>query len=195
MPALYRTYADAFDQDRNRSLIEKSWLDLLLARLRGSASVLDLGCGMGEPIAAYLIANGCRVTGIDTSGPLLDLCRARFHDHTWQEGDMRAPPVRGRFNAVIAWNSFFFLRPDDQRAMFEIFDRHAAAKGLLLFTSGPEAGVAIGNFEGQPLYHASLNPDEYRALLAARGFTVVKHVAKDPDCAGHTVWLAERATA
>jgi hypothetical protein len=61
-----------------------------------------------------------------------------------------------------------------------------------MFTSGPHHGEAIGEFAGEKLYHASLAPEEYRALLDRSGFDVVDFRADDPDCAGHTVWLARR---
>ena len=32
-----------------------------------------------------------------------------------------------------------------------------------------------------------------RALLAEHGFELCAHRAEDPDCGGHTVWLAQRA--
>ncbi len=73
----------------------------------------------------------------------------------------------------MAWDSFFHLGFDDQRRMFAVFRAHAAPGAPLLFTSGPRHGEAIGRFRGEPLYHASLAPDEYRALLAANGFAVV----------------------
>ena len=59
-----------------------------------------------------------------------------------------------------------------------------------MFTSGPSDGEAIGTFQGEPLYHASLSPDEYRALLDRHGFEVVAYEAEDPECGGHTIWLA-----
>jgi hypothetical protein len=77
--------------------------------------------------------------------------------------------------------------------MFPVFRDHAAPRAALMFTSGPAHGEVIGAFEGEPLYHASLDPDEYRALLMAHGFRVVRHVADDPACNGHTIWLACRA--
>lgn len=74
--------------------------------------------------------------------------------------------------------------------MFPLFRNHASNGAALLFTSGPSHGEAVGSFEGEPLYHASLDPAEYRALLHENGFAVVEHVVEDPDCGGHTVWLA-----
>ena len=61
-----------------------------------------------------------------------------------------------------------------------------------MFSSGPSHGEAIGDLFGDALYHASLAPEEYRALLKQYGFEVVKMVAEDVECTGHTVWLAQR---
>jgi hypothetical protein len=61
-----------------------------------------------------------------------------------------------------------------------------------MFTSGPDAGTAMGEFGGDPLHHASLSPDAYRRLLAAEGFDVLDFAPEDPDCGGHSVWLARR---
>lgn len=76
--------------------------------------------------------------------------------------------------------------------MFPIFRDHAGPQAPLLFTSGPAFGEVLGTLEGEPLYHASLDPGEYRDLLDANGFEVVAHVAQDAACNGHTVWLARR---
>lgn len=187
---IYRRHAAAFDRQRLRALHERGWLDRFLALMPDGASVLDLGCGMGEPIARYLIERGCRVTGVDTSAPLLELCRARFPGHGWIEADMRGLALGERFDGILAWDSFFFLPPDQQRAMFPVFAAHARPGAALLFTSGPAAGEAYGLFEGETLYHASLDPGEYRSLLADNGFAVVRHVVEDPECDCHTAWLA-----
>ncbi len=189
---IYEANAAAFDRDRGRQLMEAGYLDALLSRLpSASRSVLDLGCGAGEPIARYLIDNCCRVTGIDAAPAMIDLCTARFPAMTWMVGDMRCLALGQRFGAVIAWDSFFHLAADAQRGMFPIFCAHVAPRGLVLFTSGPEHGEAIGELYGQPLYHASLAADEYRCLLARNGFEVVQHAVEDPACGGHTVWLAQ----
>jgi SAM-dependent methyltransferase len=189
---IYEANAAAFDRDRGRQLMEAGYLDAILERLpREQRSVLDLGCGAGEPIARYLIDNDCRVLGVDAAPAMIDLCKARFPSMAWMVGDMRSLALGQRFGAVIAWDSFFHLAADAQRGMFPIFREHVAPRGLLLFTSGPEHGEAIGELYGQPLYHASLAADEYRCLLARNGFEVVQHTVEDPACGGHTVWLAQ----
>lgn len=189
---LYDRHAQAYDRLRGRDLFERSWLDAFAALLPAGGTLLDIGCGMGEPIARDLIARGFAVTGIDASPQLIAMASARFPQQSWMVADMRALSLGRAFDGLLAWDSFFHLAPDDQRRMFAIFREHAAPHAALMFTSGPAHGEAIGDFEGEPLYHASLDPEEYRALLGAHGFRVVAHVADDPACNGHTIWLAQR---
>jgi SAM-dependent methyltransferase len=189
---LYERHARSWDKDRGRSLFEKPWLDRFLALLPPHGSILDIGCGSAEPIARYLIERDRDVVGVDSSATLVGICKERFPSHGWIVADMRSLDLNRTFNGLLAWDSFFHLRAEDQRRMFPIFRRHAAPRAALMFTSGPAHGEAIGTYRGEKLYHASLDPEEYRLLLDANGFGVVSHVAEDPDCGGHTVWLAQR---
>ena len=189
---LYQRHGRAWAELRGNRLGEGVWLERFAALLPETASILDIGCGAGEPIGRWLIERGHALTGVDSAPALIALCRERFPEHDWRVADMRALALGRGFDGLIAWDSFFHLAHDDQRRMFEVFRAHASPGAALMFTSGPAHGEAIGEFAGEPLYHASLDPDEYRALLDASGFEVVAHVAEDPDCFGRTVWLARR---
>ena len=92
----------------------------------------------------------------------------------------------------MAWDSFFHLTPNDQRQMFSQFTRFAQQGTALMFSSGPSHGEAIGDLFGDALYHASLAPEEYTALLNDHGFRVIKMVVEDVECTRHTVWLAQK---
>jgi SAM-dependent methyltransferase len=187
---LYERHARTWDCERGRSLMERAWLDRFRGVAGDAARVLDIGCGAGEPMAAYLIECGHAITGVDSSSSLIELSASRFPAHTWIVGDMRRLALAKRFGGILAWDSFFHLTQDDQRAMFPIFRDHAAEGCALMFTSGPRVGEAIGSYQGEPLYHASLDAAEYEALLHANGFEVVQHTIEDAACGGHTVWLA-----
>jgi SAM-dependent methyltransferase len=191
---LYERTAAAWDEARRGgpTAEERPHLEAFAALLDPGAAVLDIGCGAGMPVARDLIAAGFAVTGVDSSPAMIALCRHRFPDADWQVADMRRLDLRRRFDGVIAWHSFFHLRAEDQRAMFPIFAAHAAPGALLTFTSGPLAGVAMGEWQGEPLFHDSLAQDEYRALLAAHGFEVLRFTPGIPIADGPTVWLARR---
>lgn len=192
---LYRRHADAWDAARGRQPsnrpMEAGWLDQFLGLLPPRPPVLDIGCGSGVPISRYLDRQECDLTGVDSSPEMIAFCKARFPLQTWHVADMRRLSLGHVFDGLIAWDSFFHLCHDDQRRMFPIFRAHAAPRATLMFTSGPDHGVAMGTLEGKPLYHASLNGAEYRALLVENGFHVVAHVVEDPSCGRHTIWLAQ----
>ncbi|WZB73013.1 class I SAM-dependent methyltransferase [Achromobacter xylosoxidans] len=145
--ALYQEHARAFERQRSRDLFERGWLTRFLALLpaSGKPRVLDIGCGNGVPIARHLIEQGCEITGVDTSLPLLAGAQAAFPDHRWIAADMRRMPLNETFHGLIAWHSFFHLRPEDQRPMFATFARLAAPGAPLMFTSGTTLGKRSGN--------------------------------------------------
>ncbi len=189
--SLYERHAAEWDRRRSPDVVlEKAWLDRFAAFLAPRATILDIGCGSGQPIGRYLIGRDFRVSGVDSSPSLIRLCKQRFPDHDWRVADMRTLALGRTFQGLIAWDSFFHLSPEDQRQMFPIFSRHAASGAPLLFTSGTECGEAIGDFQGERLYHASLSSAEYGELLTANGFAVEAFDPEDASCGGHAVWLA-----
>lgn len=188
----YESVARGYAKSRNKSLFERRWLDRALACTTGR-DVLDIGCGSGNPIARYLSDRNAVVTGLDGSAAMLALFRETLPRAETVLADMRTMALQRRFDILIAWNSFFHLSPDEQRTMFPIFAQHTRPEGILMFTSGPEAGEVLGAVEGKSVYHSSLDPQEYRQLLRRNAFGVIDFVANDPDCAGHSVWLARKA--
>jgi SAM-dependent methyltransferase len=189
---LYERHAHAYAWDRGTKLLdEKDWIDRFLSLVPRHASVIDLGCGSGQPIAGYVIENGFNVTGVDSSPTLIQMCTSNFPKQEWIVGDMRVLSLDRCFDGILAWDSFFHLSPNDQRWMFPIFKKLAAPHAALMFTSGPSYGEAIGSYCGEPLYHGSLSAEEYLSLLEENGFKVQSHVVEDPTCGGHTIWLAQ----
>ncbi|MGA8962516.1 MAG: class I SAM-dependent methyltransferase, partial [Pseudolabrys sp.] len=171
----YERHAAAWDADRANSAwndkpSDKPWHDRFVAMLPKGASVLDLGCGSGSPVARHMAAQGLKITGVDSSPTFISLCRSRLPDHEWIVGDMRRLSLGRSFQGILAWDSFFHLNHGDQRDMFDIFARHAGPSAVLMFNAGPSHGEAIGSYRGDPLYHASLGPAEYAELLAGIGF-------------------------
>src|SRR5689334_11971370 len=142
----YEHHAHDWDAERNRigAWTDKPWHDRFIAALPALATVLDLGCGSGFPVARYMAKCGLHVTGVDTSPTLISLCRQRLPAHEWLVGDMRLLQLPRRFDGVLAWDSFFHLRPDDQRQMFGVFARHAASSAVLMFNSGSANGESVG---------------------------------------------------
>ena len=188
----YERHARAFDSDRGRDFVERPWIERFVMPLPRGGAILDLGCGGGEPIDRYLVDHGFAVTGIDTSETMIGLARTRFPRHHWLHIDMRKLAIEQRFEGVIAWSSLFHLEPDDQEAMIARMAGWLKPGGRLLFNSGPGRGTSVGEYRGDPLFHASLDPAEYRAAFLTAGLVEMAHVAEDPGCRGATIWLARK---
>jgi SAM-dependent methyltransferase len=189
---IYSRHARAWASARGKALPEQTWIDRFLKLVPNCGHVLDMGCGSGEPVAAYMSEEGFRITGVDSSPEMVAMFRANLPNQDALVEDMRNLHLDQVFDGLLAWDSFFHLDHDDQRSMFGIFREHARPNAPLMFTSGPEFGEAMGTFEGEPLYHASLSASEYRGLLGRHGFDLVAHVPEDKTCGGRTVWLARR---
>jgi SAM-dependent methyltransferase len=190
---LYARHAQRFDRARMRSLMERPYLDMAASLVPAPGTLLDVGCGSGEPLARFFIERGYDVTGLDVVEPMLEICRARFPQMRWLLADMRRMDLGARFDIVMAWDSYFHLPPSDQRRMFGTFRTHTAPGGILMFTTGLTEGEAIGgDLFGDQLYHASLDAAEYARLLDDHGYEIVLHRPEDPQCGAHTVWVARQ---
>jgi 2-polyprenyl-3-methyl-5-hydroxy-6-metoxy-1,4-benzoquinol methylase len=148
----YERHALSWDADRRAAAwIDKPYIERFLSFLSQGVTVLDLGCGGGSPVALHLVAQGFRVTGVDSSPTLISLCRTRMPDQEWIVGDMRTLALGRRFGGILAWDSFFHLRHRDQRTMFGIFAAHAARGTILIFNAGFAHAEAVGSYRGDPL--------------------------------------------
>ncbi len=190
--AIYGRQAKRFDAERSRALHERDWLDRFLASVPRGGRILDLGCGAGEPITAYFLGEGYDVVGLDASSEMLALAGARFPSADWVLGDMRTLDLRGPFDGVVAWNSFFHLMPSEQREVLGRIARLMAGGASLLLTVGDREGAETGWVGDEVVYHASLSPEEYRSVLVGLRVEVVDFVKVDPTCGDQTVLLGRK---
>lgn len=188
---IYERNARDWDRRRSRALFEKPWLDRFLQSMNSGCSVLDAGCGAGEPIARYLIERGLVVTGVDSSPQMIEISKSRFPEHCWEVTDLRKLALNKRFDGIIAWDSFFHLNPDEQRDVLQLFLSHLEPGGVLLLTVGPEPGEVLGMVEGEEVYHSSLAPEEYKEILYKGGLNNVEVTLNDKHCGGHSVLFAK----
>lgn len=172
---------------------EAVWLDRFMARLPAGGSVLDVGCGSGRPVAEALLSRGFRVTGIDSSPALIAHARATLPAGEWLVGDMRTLDLKRRFDGVLAWYSLFHLSQDDQRAALPRLLAHGADEAVMMVSTGPKDGEAIGTWQGEPLYHASLPPEGYRELFEGAGYRTEPFDPGDFEGVNGLVWIARRA--
>ena len=93
------------------------------------------------------------------------------------------------YDGIIAWSSLFHLDVEWQEKLIPRIAVWLKRGGVALSNTGPARGTAIGELEGEELFHTSLAPAEYRAIFATSSLAVIAHRIEDPDCGGMTVWL------
>ena len=128
-----------------------------LLDLAPGARVLDAPCGHGR-IARRLAAAGMEVTGVDLTAAYLEQARADPllppGAVTYVQGDLRALPVDGPFDAVVCWlNSFGYYDDTDCHRVLAEFHRVLRPGGMVAidtmhhdggvrhFTPAPDAVV------------------------------------------------------
>ncbi len=179
--ALHDAYAAEYD-DQVRAYecyLAEALFGLCYEYVRPGETLLDLGIGSGLSAAPFAGA-GLRVSGMDFSGAMLDLCRAKgiaeaLHVH--DVGDIPWPFAPGAFDHVIACGLFHFI--PDLEAIFREAARVARPGGLFAFTTKSPAlsGASRANHDAHP--DAGLDIFEHypacvEMLVASAGFDRLK---------------------
>ena len=106
----------------------------LIERLAEGASVLDVGCGAGVPIARSL-SRMYRVTGVDVSRDMVRLARRNVPEgEFFCEDVMSVEFDEESFDAVVAFYSIFHLPREEHRGLFERIYRWLRPGGYFLCT-------------------------------------------------------------
>ena len=187
----YNRHAHAYDLARRKGFTEKPWFERFLIGLPKGSHILDLGCGAGEPVARCMIDAGFNVTGVDISDKMIALARIRFARHRWFRMDMRAAAMDRKFHGIVAWDSLFYLRREEQAAMIVRAAGWLEPGGMLLFSSDPPE-VPVAARSSEALHRAGLSPAEIRYLFYDLGIEELAFSPNDSVASGRSVWLARK---
>lgn len=171
----------------------RKYVDLLLARLRPGARILDLGCGTGEPVARYLIRKGFRVVGVDQSAGMLEIARRVVPEAELVEGDMCDVELAGTFDAAVAWDSVFHVERARHREVFRKVSGLLAPGGRFLLSAGGSGHPGFtSEMYGHTFFYSGYEPEETLRLLGAEGFEVEVCEEDDPSDLGHLAVIGRK---
>lgn len=109
-----------------------------LARSHAVASVLDVGCGWGRNLAAFS-ATARALHGFDTDRDGVLAARNRLAgsgaDVRLWIGDLRAMPLRRRYELVICYGVLHFLTQAERTTAYDALASWTAPGGLLAIAS------------------------------------------------------------
>lgn len=190
----YDLVAEAWRKARaGGTFAERRQVERLVAPLAPGASILDVGCGSGEPIGRFLADGGFAVTGIDLSPRLIEFARRALPGGTFIEGDMRTVRLDRTFDAVVAWDSVFHLPRADHAPVYARFHAWLRPQGRLLVSLGGSGGDDFtSEMLGARFYYSGHEPEHARELLARAGFRIEHWEVDDPTALGHIAVVAVR---
>lgn len=171
----YNAIADTFRQARVSLREDESrYLGLLLEHLPPGATLLDLGCGTGTPVAAAVIARGHRVLGVDQAAAMLAHARREFPKQRWIEARLESYACAEPYQGALLWDALFHL---ERRWHAVVLSRVIAGLpqgGRLMLTSGGSTNEAfVDQMFSQPFFYDSHPPEELRALLVGQGVRIL----------------------
>ncbi|WP_325065415.1 class I SAM-dependent methyltransferase [Parerythrobacter jejuensis] len=140
--------------------------------LPSQASLIDIGCGTGEPIARALVEAGFDLYGIDPSQAMLTRFRAALPETPVACETVQESAFFGRsFDAAVAIGVIFLLPGSEQVIAFERMAQAVGPGGHVLFSAPNEVHQWQDVLTGEQ--SRSLGKGAYRALLDACSMDLV----------------------
>ena len=187
----YESHATTFIRCRSKGIdgVGAASVRLWARSLPANATVLDVGCGGGDPISRALTEEGLAVYGIDASPSMVHIFRQNFPESPIAcEAAEDSSFFDRQFAAIVAWGLIFLLPEEIQEVVIQKLARALGAGGKLLFTAPSQPmkwNDAITAIES-----VSLGGEKYKALLAASGLLLIEEFE---DEGGNHYYHAARA--
>lgn len=171
----------------------------LLDRLSGGSTVVDLGCGPGEP-ATRLLAERHRVVGVDLSAVQLNLARRAAPTAALVRADMTRFALRpGSVDAVASFYALGHLPPATHAPLLRSVAEWLRPGGVLLTSAPLTAGEEVAaDWLGVPMYFGGIGEQATRDAVRAAGLRLVDvEVVEEDEGGGHVarfLWLTAVAS-
>ena len=181
----YNKIADQWTKNRSQSFLSELVIEFA-SRVKKGGKILDVGCGTGYPIAAYLVDQGFHVTGIDFSENLLQKAIGlNLPNSNFELCDFFDYKPKDKYDGIIAFDSFFHFPKEKQESIYSKVGQWMEKDAYLLFTHGFLDGEITGEMFGEMFYYSSLDKNHVCQLLASEGMEVVwrkeNYIEKNTD--------------
>ncbi len=151
-------------------VVRLHWVDRLLAELRPRSTVVDLGCGPGEP-ATRLLASRHRVIGIDASAAQLALAQSAVPTAFLVQADMTRFALRpGSVDAVASFYALGHVPSHLHAPLLSSVADWLRPGGVLLTSAPVSAGDETDDcWLGVPMFFGGVGEDATRKAIASAG--------------------------
>ncbi|MCG8592992.1 MAG: class I SAM-dependent methyltransferase [Kiloniellales bacterium] len=173
------------------------FLERLSERLPARSRVLDLGCGAGRPVDAFLVERGHQVIGIDISEAMIALARRNIPQASFHRRDMAGlQPGDYQVDAVVSFYALIHVDRRLHRRILTTARSFLPPDGLILVTMGRSDWEGVEDFLGVDMGFSHFDAATNRALIEDCGFSLLfedRHPDNLPGATGsHPVFLARK---
>lgn len=153
---------------------ERDYLDAVLSAAPAGATILDLGCGTGRPMAEHIVAMGYRVLGVDQSEGMLAHARRHLPDEQWVLSAMEAYEPPAGCHGALLWDSLFHLpRALHALVLGNVVRALPAGARLMVTVGGSEHPAFTDVMFGQRFHYDSNTPEVSARILRDLGCRLV----------------------
>ncbi len=170
-----RRVAYAMNRMLRRGLYQRTEICCAVIRQLDSPSVLDVGCGSGRNLMAFLEAGAREVTGIDSAAGMLEIARRITGDVRDRvkliHGDFLVTNLAGQYDLVVALGVFDYL--ENAALEFLIRMRGLAARSVVFSAPGRSLvrmPLRAWRYRRKGMSLRFYRPEELRKMCRQAGF-------------------------
>jgi cyclopropane fatty-acyl-phospholipid synthase-like methyltransferase len=151
------------------------YLERFAALVPTGKPVLDIGCGAGLPVDAFLTGRGHPVHGLDISASMIELAQTNVPQAIYAVRDMTGLNHR-EFNVsgIVSLYAIFHTPRETHGELLRKFASFMPNGGTLLITMGSNEWEGYeDDFHGSGMFWSHFGPDQNIRMLENAGFTVI----------------------
>jgi ubiquinone/menaquinone biosynthesis C-methylase UbiE len=151
------------------------WLSVLQSKLEPGSSILDLGCGSGDP-ADIEVARDHQITGVDISKVQIDMARKNVPSGCFMEADAGTVKFpKASFDAVISFYSLEHIPRKEHINILKRIHHWLRPEGYLLFcVEATDYDDEIGIWLGVPMFISSFDPETIKQMVTKVEFDILE---------------------
>jgi ubiquinone/menaquinone biosynthesis C-methylase UbiE len=188
----YDAMAQAYQLHRD-TLHTQKYVTKLLKELSKQSSILDIGCGSGDPVSGQLISAGHLVTGIDISPKQIALAHKLFPTGNFLVADMLTlKPQNYRVDAIVSLYALFHVPREKHQEMLRVWSTFLPHHGWLLVSMGDTDFEGFHDLCGERVWSSHYGPAINRELLGNAGFEIDFEALDTSGNERHQIVLAQK---
>ena len=191
----YDKIADWYYQDRLKTRGTLRFLKKIKKDLPKEGKVLDIGCGVGYPVAKHFDKEGYSVTGIDISSKMLKIAKEKIPNAKFLKKDMLEMKFPDNsFDIVISILSILHISKKYHKKLFKNIYRILKPNGRIIIgmTTLNDGEYTNQWVKGVKMFWSTSGKEENINLIKDSGFKIIWTKELGPRKDKHIYILAKK---